>query len=502
MLFPTAVFAVFFAIVFAGHWLLPERSLARKVFLLASSLVFYGWWSWKFALMLLASALLNHAAACAIARSASPRARRGWLAAGATGNLAVLAVFKYAGFFFSQCFLPLAFPVCRAAGATETLLSLTETVFPVLETIVLPVGISFYTFQALSYVIDVHRGACAPAPSALDFANYLAFFPQLVAGPIVRASVLLPQMAVLPARDTKLDTGRAGCLVLAGLLKKTVLANFLAMRLADPFFNDPAAYGSLDAVFGVLAYALQIYCDFSAYSDIATGCALLLGFHFPDNFHAPYFARSLQDFWRRWHISLSSWLRDYLYIPLGGNRKGKLRTYANLMATMLLGGLWHGANWAFVLWGAIHGAGLALERLLLPRPAKGEAAAAPGALARFVLAPAQYLLTMLVVCLAWIFFRSGSLEGLATVREVFRALFSGASGAFPLVEGAGQTALVLGVFAAAFALQLLDGERPRALWNAANRLPALWQGVAAAVLLTIVLGLGPEGVAPFIYFQF
>ena len=495
MLFPTAVFAIFFAIIFTLHWALPERSLARKVVLLLASLVFYGWWSWKFALMLLASAVLNHGTVLLIHRSADPAAKKRLLVLGVTLNLLVLAIFKYTGFLFSQCLLPLAFPVCRWFGATEALLDLTETVFPVIQTIVLPVGISFYTFQALSYVVDVYRGQCDPAPSTLDFANYLAFFPQLVAGPIVRANILLPQMAALPPRSTPLDTGRAMTLILAGLFKKTVIANWIALKLADPLFNDPAAYGALDATVGVLGYALQIYCDFSAYSDIATGCALLLGFHFPANFNAPYLSVSLQDFWRRWHISLSSWLRDYLYIPLGGSRCSAWKTYRNLAITMLLGGLWHGASWTFVLWGAILGLGLSIERAILPRRKK-DAPPPPPSPFRYVTIPLHWLITLLIVCFAWIFFRSASVEGLPTATQVLAAFTrfdTPATLATPLA------AIILAI---AFLLQYLDGDRPRPLWNLLNRLPPVLQGVLAALLLTIILGLGPDGVAPFIYFQF
>ena len=495
MLFPTAVFAIFFAIVFTLHWSLPQRSLARKVVLLLGSLFFYGWWSWKFALMLLASAVLNHGTVLLIQRSSSQAARKRLLILGVALNLLVLAIFKYTGFLFSQCFLPLAFPICNYFGATETLLDLTENVFPFIQTIVLPVGISFYTFQALSYVVDVYRGQCEPAPSVLDFANYLAFFPQLVAGPIVRANVLLPQMAVLPDRSMQLDTGRAMTLILAGLFKKMVIANWIALHLADPLFNDPSAYSALDAAFGVLGYALQIYCDFSAYSDIATGCALLLGFHFPANFLAPYFSVSLQDFWRRWHISLSSWLRDYLYIPLGGSRCAAWKTYRNLAITMLLGGLWHGASWTFVLWGAILGLGLSVERAILPRRKKNEPPPPPSPF-RFLTVPFHWLVTMLIVCFAWIFFRSASVDGMETATQVLAA--------FGRIHAPSELATPLAaiILAVAFLLQFLDGDRPRPIWNLFNRLHPALQGLVAAILLTVILGLGPAGVAPFIYFQF
>lgn len=227
----------------------------------------------------------------------------------------------------------------------------------------LPVGISFFTFQGISYVVDVARGDARAARDPLDVFLYISFFPHLVAGPIVRAANFLPQLAAPLSRD-RVPLVMAGLLILGGLFKKMVIANGLATGLVDPVFADPAAHGALDLWLATYGYAIQIYCDFSAYSDIAIGVAALLGFHFPRNFDQPYRARSLAEFWRRWHISLSSFLRDYLYRPLGGNRRGPRRTMANLLIVMLLGGLWHGAAWTFVLWGLLHGLVLALERLI------------------------------------------------------------------------------------------------------------------------------------------
>jgi len=490
MLFPTTVFALFFAVVFALHWSLVPLPRLRKVVLLAASLFFYGYWSWKFALMLFASAVLNHAAARWIDRTAEPRARRRGVTLAVTANLLVLGIFKYTGFFFTKLLVPLAVPLCARFGTTEQLIALQEHVLPVIEKIVLPVGISFYTFQALSYVVDVYWRKTPVAASTLDFANYLAFFPQLVAGPIVRAADLLPQMGRFPDYTVRLDTGRAATLILGGLFKKMVIANWLAEHLADPVFAMPETYGAADLILGVYAYALQIYCDFSAYSDIAIGCALLLGFAFPINFHAPYFAVTLQEFWRRWHISLSSWLRDYLYIPLGGSRRSAVRTRINLLLTFLLGGLWHGADWTFVLWGAFHGVYLSLERLVrrlfgLPeRPSEN-----PG--------PIWGLLGRVwifhVVCFSWILFRATSLSAAG---EVLRGLCRWEVGS-RLLSGQALLVLVVG-----FALQWLDGTRPRPVWDRVNRWPAWVQGSAAAVILTLILGVGPSGVAPFIYFQF
>ena len=491
MLFPTTVFAIYFLCVFAGHWTLLGRPRARKVWLLAASLVFYGYWRWEFALMLLASACLNHRLAVAIDAARDGHARRRVMVAAAVFNLGLLAFFKYTGFLLKQVFTPLAVPLCRWAGATDHLIAFQESVLPFVDRIILPVGISFYTFQALSYVVDVYWRKTAVARSTLDFANYLAFFPQLVAGPIVRASDLLPQMAAFPGRGTRIDTGRAAILIMGGLFKKMVIANWLAEHLADPVFAQPEAYASgADLLLGVYAYAVQIYCDFSAYSDIAIGCALLMGFHFPVNFNAPYFSRTLQEFWRGWHISLSSWLRDYLYIPLGGSRTGAARTRVNLLLTFLLGGLWHGAAWTFVLWGAFHGLYLSLERIVRrgiglpekPSPAAFGLRALPG-----------QVWTFHVVCFSWLLFRATDLSACG---EMLRGLCRW--------EGAATlwTPRALVVLGVGFALQALDGDRARGVWRRFNALPVFWQGAIAALTLTIILALSPEGVAPFIYFQF
>ena len=491
MLFPTTEFALFYAAVLLLWWTVPARwRLARKLLLLAASLFFYAWWSCRLALLLVAVALVNHAFARAIDRAAEARRRR-LVRLAVVADIALLALFKYAGFLVVNALHPLFQELCRALGP-ETLQAFvafqTDHTFPLVAQIVLPIGISFYTFQAIAYVVDVARGTGRPARSALDFVNCLAFFPKLCAGPIARPGELLPQMEEPPAAEARIDSGRALWLVLAGLFKKTVLANYLAERLVNPFFDHADALGAADALLAGWGYAVQLYLDFSAYTDMAVGLALLLGFTLPVNFDAPYFSRTLQEFWRRWHISLSSWLRDYLYIPLGGSRRGAARTYLNLFLTMLLGGLWHGAGWMFLLWGALHGAYLAAERLVLRR--LPDAASAP---VRFL----QRVWIFHVVAFFWLFFRAGTGGlGLAGAGEVLSAF---ARTGAPSTLFTGTAALVL---AAGFLCQLADAFRPRALWDRFNRFPVLVQGLAAAVLLTLVLGLGPTGVPAFIYFQF
>jgi len=499
MLFPTTAFAVFFFLVFNLHWALAGRPRARKAFLLCASLFFYGFWSWKFALMLLGSAWVNHAAALRMDRlgedAASSRRRRRLVIAVVAFNLGLLGFFKYTGFVVADALFPLLRPLCVALGseAVWALVRIQEEVYPWLARIVLPVGISFFTFQALSYVVDVYRRRVSPARSWIDFANYLAFFPQLVAGPIVRAGTLVPQMEDMPGREHPIEAARAVFLILIGLFKKIVVANWLAARLADPVFAWPERFSGPDLLLGVYGYALQIYCDFSAYSDIAIGAALLMGFRFPDNFNAPYFATTLQDFWRRWHISLSTWLRDYLYIPLGGSRHGARRTYVNLFITFLLGGLWHGAAWTFILWGAFHGLYLSIERKVREGLHIPERGALP---TRGLVAFLGRLWIFHVVCFSWILFRGGRMENVAAMLEGIVAWRS------RVAEVTLWGALPIAMVAVGFATQFFDGGH---LWGVIRRVstrPAWAVAAVAAIVLTAILSLGPEGVAPFIYFQF
>ena len=468
MLFTTVDFAVFFTTVLALSWLVPAFGTRWKLLVLLSSYVFYAWWDWRFCGLLAASTALNQAAAEAIARSRTAATRRTPLVLAIAAGLATLGFFKYAGFFASS--------LANALGHLGL-----GAPLPLLQ-VVLPVGISFFTFQAISYVVDVYRGTTEPA-SRLDFAVYLAFFPHVVAGPIVRAREFIPQLRRSTA-EPRLDGGRAISLILGGLFKKVVLAGFLSTAVVDPVFGAPGAHSRVEVLAAVYGYAVQIWADFSGYTDIAIGCALLLGIRFPANFDAPYAATSLQDFWRRWHMTLSRWLRDYLYIPLGGSRGSSLLTARNLMLTMLLGGLWHGAAWTFVVWGGIHGGFLVAERRLRrgrPRVETG----VNRALAR--------LLTFHVVCLAWIFFRADSV---ATAFSLLGRLVTG-GGPASLV-----TLPVVLAIAAGIGVQYVPaGTVARLTARFAQLRPAFQGGVAAAALVGIGV-LGPQGVAPFIYYRF
>ena len=479
MLFPTLIFAVFFIIVFSLHWGLVGRPHIWKPFMLSASYVFYGWWDWRFLGLIVACTLASHLAAVAMARSKRVALRRLFLVLALAFILGVLGFFKYYGFF--------AVSLHQLCGSLNIPCSL-----PLLD-IVLPVGISFFTFQALSYIIDVYRRVMSPARRLLDFAIYLSFFPQLVAGPIVRARDLLPQVAH-PERCMPMDIGRAAGLILMGLFKKMVIANTLATAIVDPVFAHPAAYGAADTLLAIYAYAMQIYCDFSAYSDMAIGFCLLLGFDIMLNFNAPYFAQSLQEFWQRWHISLSTFIRDYLYFPLGGSKLSERKTYRNLIIAFLLAGLWHGANWTFIFWGLMHGVYRAAERFVETRILKhpiSSSSRGSGLWERYCLPFLKRFWLFHFVCLTWFFFRAESFQ------DAWTMLGQLAHWTKPLAPP-----MIIAIMVIGFLTQFGDGQRMRKIWDGFTRLNPVWQGLLAAVILTVILALGPEGVAPFIYFQF
>lgn len=463
MLFPTVQFAIFFPIVLALSWLLMPRQVLWKVFIVAASYAFYAAADPRFCLLLGGATLANQAAAVLIERTTGPRARKRLVVTAVVADLLVLGVFKYYGFF------------------VEDIGGLLDTVglgMPLpLVTIALPVGISFFTFQAISYVVDVYRRNVAPSPT-LDVAVYLSFFPHLVAGPIVRASEFLPQLTE-PRDPRRVAVGAGVALIAVGLVKKLVIADFLAREVVDPVFGVPAAYAAPDVLLAAYGFTVQIYCDFSGYTDMAIGLALLMGYVFPQNFMNPYRATGFQDFWRRWHMTLSRFLRDFLYIPLGGNRKGKLLTYRNLMLTMVLGGLWHGAAWTFVLWGFFHGAMLAVERLVSGR------FTTPTWL--------RWLVTFHLIVFGWILFRAEDLPTAGTFLS-------------RLVEPGPLTLATVPVVAAivvTVGLQLVPTGRLAAVQARFEALRPVTLGVAFALLVVVVSAtLSSQGVAPFIYFQF
>ncbi|MEZ0234463.1 MAG: MBOAT family protein [Actinomycetota bacterium] len=470
MLFPTIDFAVFFALVFLGHWLLNPKPLPWKLFMIGASYFFYAWWDVHFIWLLAGVSAISQLGAIAVARQPDERRKRIAMVAGVTLTLLPLLYFKY----YSWASLEL----------TNASNSLGLNVGLPLVQLILPVGISFFTFMAISYIVDVYRGHTRVA-SWIDAFLYLSFFPHLVAGPIVRPDELIPQLDV--RRDPRhIDVAGASWLIVGGLFKKVVVSSFLATTMVDPVFGDPASHSAIDALFGILAYAIVIYADFSGYTDIAIGVAKLLGFQFPQNFDRPYSARSLQDFWRRWHMTLSRWLRDYLYIPLGGSKRGEIRTYVNIVVTMVLGGLWHGAAWTFVFWGLYHGIGQAIgawKRTHLP-----ERTETP------LLLWGQRLSTFALVCVGWVFFRADSM---ATAFSLLGRLITGWTTPTELV-----TPLVIGTIALMLALQYAPREPGLLLQERISRWRPVPMGLAGAASLFVITTLGPQGVAPFIYFQF
>lgn len=446
----------------------------RTLFILGASYYFYAMWDWRFLPLIFASSSVDFWLGRQIGRASNEATRRRWLWLTIVANFGVLAWFKY-----------LDFGISSARGLLDHVgLQLPEGTLE----IALPVGVSFFTFESMSYVIDVYRRELEPHESYLEYLSFVAFFPHLVAGPIVRPKDLLPQLATAPRFDPELAS-KALYLIGWGLLKKVAIGDYLGLNLVDRVFDAPTMYSSLECYIAVVSYAIQIYCDFSGYTDIAIGSAALLGVRFPVNFDSPYKAHNIQDFWRRWHISLSTWLRDYLYVPLGGNRRGSVRTYVNLIATMVLGGLWHGANWTFVAWGALHGLALAGHRLIT-RGARGKALQrSPGWLARC----AGVVLTFHWVCVAWVFFRASSF---AQAQLIFERLAEGSSYAPNL---AWPILAVLGV-------GLLSHFAPERWYQAALRtfadLPAPLQGLALGYMALILQELVSAEAVPFVYFQF
>ncbi len=476
MLFNSALFLFLYTGVMVVYGTLREKGFARILFLTLFSYYFYYKSSGFYFLLLLLLSVSDFLIGRRIARTEGKGGKRAWLMLSLALDLGLLVYFKYTNFLF------------------QTFADLFRKPFDPFD-IILPVGISFFTFQSISYVIDIYRGKIEPLRNWFDYNFYLSFFPQLVAGPIVRARDFLPQIRQKPV-VTREMFGRAVYLIAAGLFKKAVISDYISVNFVDRIFDNPGLYSGVENLMGVYGYALQIYCDFSGYSDMAIGIALLLGFHFSINFDSPYKSATITEFWRRWHISLSSWLKDYLYISMGGNRKGRKRTYANLMATMTLGGLWHGASLRFILWGVVHGASLAVHKFFLERfprlTRKTGSEMKPWRRALGV------LLTFNLVCACWVFFRA---DGMDRALEVFRRIFT----AFhPEVFG-----------------EMIAGYKPVfaliALGYLAHFLPARWEDywcgvltrthfVGKAALLVfviwIVVQVKSSDIVPFIYFQF
>lgn len=479
MLFNSFVFVAFLAIVLPVYYLLPHRWQNR--FLLAASYVFYGAWDWRFLFLLMLSTAVDFTLAILLEGSSTALVRKRLITLSVVTNLGILGFFKYFDFFVES--------------AAELLGSVgLEPNVPFLS-IVLPVGISFYTFQSLAYTVDVYRGHQKATRNLLDFALYVAYFPQLVAGPIERASRLLPQIQA-PRHVDRHRFNSGVQLILWGYVKKVVIADGLA-PYADAVFASPSSFPSTALWVGLYCFAFQIYCDFSGYSDIARGVSRLMGIELMENFRQPYLSRNITEFWRRWHISLSTWLRDYLYIPLGGNRHGAFKTYRHLMVTMLLGGLWHGANWTYVIWGGLHGFFLAAHKYMTGSRHIGQEPV-PATLREWALYGLKAVATFHLVCVAWVFFRASST---AVAYEYFGGLLVpplGASAAEMLPGGFVALAFYGTI---ALALDASAWLRGREL-PVADEWPWMVRGLAYGGGLVLIAFVREYVGEVFIYFQF
>lgn len=473
MIFSSGLFLWLFAAFMVVYLLLQRRVTARLMFVTLFSYYFYykssGAYFFLLALVTVCDFFLAHFMDGTVVRWK----RKAWVVLSLAVNLGLLCYFKYANFL---CDIFSSF-----GGGTFTAMD-----------IFLPVGISFFTFQSLSYTIDVYRKEIKPLTNFLDYAFYVSFFPQLVAGPIVRAKDFIPQIR-LPLFVSNEMFGRGIFLIAGGLFKKAIISDYISVNFVERIFENPTLYSGVENLMGIYGYALQIYCDFSGYSDMAIGLALLLGFHFNINFDSPYKSASITEFWRRWHISLSSWLRDYLYISLGGNRKGKIRQYANLIITMFLGGLWHGASWNFILWGVLHGIALAVHKLwmTLVGHKKGEKRSG---IRRFL----GILITFHFVCFCWIFFRNaGFSASMDMLRQIFTAF---RPQLFPqLIEGYWE---VFSLMALGFFLHFVPDSWERACTKAVTCLPLFGKAILLVAVIYLVIQMKSTEIQPFIYFQF
>ncbi|HQH49865.1 MAG TPA: MBOAT family O-acyltransferase [Candidatus Cloacimonadota bacterium] len=475
LIFNSSFFLGFFIVLMLFYPLVVSRIRVRTWYLLLFSLYFYYKTSGVFLLLLLLTAGINFVIGSWIAKANSKAAKKRLIWLSIAWNLGSLGWYKYTNFII------------------DTINQITGGSIPAMD-IFLPVGISFFTFQTMSYTLDIYFGKLEPIRSFADFAFFVSFFPQLVAGPILRASQFIPQINARLSLD-KERIAQALVLIFAGLIKKGVIADYISLNFVDRVFDNPALFSGVENLLAVYGYGLQIYCDFSGYSDIAIGLATLMGFHLPANFNSPYRATSITDFWRRWHISLSSWLRDYLYIPLGGNRKGKVRTYINLLLTMLLGGLWHGASWNFVFWGGIHGIALAIDKFFI-------------GLKLFQRVSNQHvqnflkllgvLLTFNFVSFAWIFFRS---QSFSSAWQMISLIFNQIN-AERFIIWISQYRIVAALIALGYLLHWLPKQYKVLCEKVLCKSPILVQSIILAIIIWVLFQFKSSEVQPFIYFQF
>lgn len=476
MIFSSGVFLWLFLAFTFIYMLMGKRDTLRILFVTAFSYYFYYKSSGIYFFLLAVVTISDYWIARGIARQ---KAKRFLMVLSLLIDLGLLCYFKYTNFF---------------GGLYADITGGTFSPWDIF----LPVGISFFTFQSLSYTIDVYRGNLKPLDRLIDYAFYVSFFPQLVAGPIVRARDFIPQIRQ-PLTITREMIGGGVFFIIGGLLKKAVISDYISLNFVERVFDEPTLYSGFENLMAVYGYALQIYCDFSGYSDMAIGIALLLGFKFPMNFNAPYKSTSITEFWRRWHISLSSWLKDYLYISLGGNRKGKFRQYLNLLITMLLGGLWHGASLNFVVWGGMHGVVLILDKIwnrmcpkISPVRGKGEGRK------NWLLTTVSALLTFHLVCLAWIFFRQASFDDAFSMIAQIATKFEPQI-ALQWLTGYKVVACLMGV---GFIMHFMPQSWSDWTKRLVIRMPLLVQAILIVVAIYIVIQVKSSDVQPFIYFQF
>ncbi len=462
-----------------------RKNVVRNIYLLAISWFIYFQMNGAFLSLLVFSCLWNYGFGLLIGKSQ----KRTWLVVAISFNLLILGYFKYA-YFFADSINHLFATDLKVFNWLGWLINVFVKDAVNMHSILLPIGISFYTFQAISYVVDVYNKKVEAVRNPLDFSFYLSFFPQLVAGPIVRAASFIPQL-YQKFKLTREEFSHAVFLITKGLFKKMLIADFLALNFIDRIFDAPLAYSGLENLLAIYAYSIQIYCDFSGYTDIAIGLALMLGFKIPVNFNAPYQATSLTDFWHRWHISLSLWLKDYLYIPLGGNRKGKVRTYLNILITMVLGGLWHGASVRFLIWGAIHGVGLIAEKAMRRIFKFGNHLS-------WWKEALSIFFTFQIVSITWVFFRARDFD---TVSKVFnqikfhfvpREVLSGWSVYLPVLG-----IFILGLLCIWAPYRIK--ERIRGSFISSSIILQLLIILSVVLIISFVAG---SGLQPFIYFRF
>jgi len=487
MLFPTFGFAFFFLCVFIGYWYVFRRNLQRRIFLVAVSYLFYALWDWRFCGLLLLTTAANYGFGLLVGINRDHLWRKTFLVLSVVFNLLVLGFFKYYNF-FAESANALIHSLAAGTAPSSAGAATPAFLFPALS-VIMPVGISFYTFKVMSYVFDVYLCKLPPVRSFLDVMLYVSFFPQIASGPIVHASDFFPRLGetVDSGRELEsrpLEFDRAATLIMSGLLKKMVFANFLSTLFVDPVFTNPRAYHSVEVFLAAVGYSVVMYCDFSGYSDLAIGIALLLGFRTPPNFNRPYISFSVTEFWKRWHMTFSGWLRDYLYFSMGGSRFGKVRTLVALFFTMILGGLWHGASYTFLIWGAMQGLALAFER----GTGTGNSRSSKPAIAFL-----QICATFLFTTVSWIVFRTASPESIL----VFFSALGNFSSKTTLL-----TPLVLVLLATGLLMHAIPGRVRTACFDGYRVLPLPAKGIAFAVFFVLLSVVSMSGVAPFIYFQF